>query len=80
MERLRHKPGSDTSTQIFDLAGYILVTETKQEHGHTSLFALFDDVFHIIRHKHPEQTLCSFRDTYVLQSTISYLFSLFFFA
>jgi len=27
MERLRHKPRSDTSTQIFDLAGYILVTE-----------------------------------------------------
>jgi hypothetical protein len=31
-----------------------------------------DDVLHIIRQEHPEQTLCSFRDTYVLQSTISY--------
>jgi hypothetical protein len=50
---------------------------TKQEHGHTSSFALFDDVLHIIRHKHPEQTLCSYRDTYVLRSTISYFFSFF---
>jgi hypothetical protein len=53
---------------------------TKQEHGHTSSFALFDDVLHINRHKHPEQTFCSFRDTYVLQSTISYFFPFFSFA
>lgn len=31
MERLRHKPRSDTSTQIFDLAGYILVTEQSKD-------------------------------------------------
>jgi len=47
--------------------------ETKQEHGHTSSFAQLDDVLHIIRQEHPEQTLCSFRDTYVLQSMVSYL-------
>lgn len=34
--------------------------ETKQEHGHSSSFAHSDDVLHIIRHEHPEQTLCFF--------------------
>jgi len=77
MERIRHQHRSDTHAQHIRHSRLHFGHETKQEHGHTSSFATLDDVLHIIRQEHPEQTLCSFRDTYVLQSTISYFFSLF---
>jgi len=72
MERLRHQHRSDTQAQHIRHCRLHFGHETKQEHGHTSSFASLDDVLHIIRQEHPEQTLCSFRDTYVLQDTISY--------